>query len=92
MDDDDGDILVFLPGKGEIFAAERALKSAFDGTILTLHGGLTLHEQNQVFSQSDQRRVILSTNVAETSITVPGITCVIDAGLVRRTNTITVAI
>lgn len=82
----DGDMLVFLPGKGEIAAASKALARRRDLEILPLHGGLSLREQSRVFSPSDRRRVILATNVAETSLTVPGVGVVIDSGLVRQTR------
>ncbi|MBX3249027.1 MAG: ATP-dependent RNA helicase, partial [Myxococcales bacterium] len=84
--DDPGDVLVFLPGKGEINAVYERLAPRRDLTTLTLHGGLTLDEQARVFEPASKRKVILSTNVAETSLTVPGVGVVIDSGLVRRTR------
>ena len=51
-----------------------------------MHGGLTLKEQSRIFEPADRRRVILATNVAETSLTVPGVGVVIDSGLVRQTR------
>ncbi len=84
--DQEGDVLVFLPGKGEIAALARTLRGKFgEWEFLELHGGLSLEEQARVFRPGRRRRVILATNVAETSITVPRITTVIDSGLVRRT-------
>ena len=85
---DPGDILVFLPGKAEIGATAAALRRASDLDIetLTLHGGLTLAEQSRVFRGGSARRVILSTNVAETSLTIDGVGVVIDSGLVRQTR------
>ncbi|MFT7519624.1 MAG: ATP-dependent helicase HrpB, partial [Kiritimatiellia bacterium] len=83
--DADGDILVFLPGKGEIRRMAQHLGDRH-GQIVQLHGGLTLKEQARVFVPSPDRRVILSTNVAETSVTLPSIGVVIDSGLVRRTR------
>jgi len=80
-----GDVLVFLPGKGEINRVSSAL-SGIDAEVLPLHGGLTLDQQRRVFSPGSRRRVILSTNVAETSLTIPRIGVVIDSGLVRRTR------
>jgi ATP-dependent helicase HrpB len=80
-----GDILVFLPGKGEIAAAAEALHRGPEA-VIPLHGGLSLDEQNRAFLPHEQRKVILATNVAETSITIPGIRVVIDSGLVRRTR------
>ena len=72
----DGDILCFLPGEGEI---KRNLQPGF----LPLYGALPKEEQDRVFERSDRRKVILSTSVAETSVTVEGVTCVIDSGLMR---------
>ena len=80
---DPGDVLVFLPGKAEIEACRRALeRSPFD--VIALHGGLTLDEQRRAFEPARRRKVILATNVAETSITIPGVGVVIDAGLARQ--------
>ncbi|MFT5683088.1 MAG: ATP-dependent helicase HrpB, partial [Myxococcota bacterium] len=81
---DPGDVLVFLPGKGEIASVAGAIRG--DWEVIELHGGLTMKQQTRIFSPSGRRRVILSTNVAETSLTVPGIGVVIDSGLVRRTR------
>ena len=81
----DGDILVFAPGKAEIQRIAQGLRDT-DFDILPLHGGLSLNEQSRVFSESRRRRVVVSTNVAETSLTVPSIRTVIDTGLVRRTR------
>jgi ATP-dependent helicase HrpB len=80
-----GDVLVFLPGKGEIESVARAL-DRFDVEVLPLHGGLSLGEQSRVFEPSRRKKVVLATNVAETSLTVPGVGGVIDSGLVRRTR------
>lgn len=82
----DGDILVFLPGVGEISRVEGLLKPKTQGLgcrLLPLHGSLPLDRQQEVFRQDDRRRVILSTNVAETSLTIEGIRTVIDSGKVR---------
>jgi ATP-dependent helicase HrpB len=78
-----GDVLVFLPGKAEIEACANAIGGPF--TVVPLHGGLTLAEQQRAFERTPRRKVILSTNVAETSLTIPGVGVVIDAGLVRQT-------
>ena len=80
----DGNILVFLPGKGEISACFDELRHLRNVEILPLHGDLPTAEQDRVFEETTRRRVILSTNVAETSVTLPGITAVVDAGLVRQ--------
>jgi ATP-dependent helicase HrpA len=80
-----GDILVFLPGEREIHEAMAALVDhALPHTVLLpLYGRLTQAEQARVFAPSSQRKVILSTNVAETSLTIPGIHYVVDSGLAR---------
>ncbi len=83
---DPGDILVFLPGKGEIKRSLDSLRGNRELEVLPIHGGLTLQEQSRVFRSGKKKRVILATNVAETSITIPGVGVVIDSGLVRRTR------
>ena len=81
----DGNILVFLPGKGEINACHDALRKMRHIDFIPLHGDLPPQAQDKAFdAQSQRRRVILATNVAETSITLPGITAVVDTGLVRQ--------
>ena len=80
----DGNILVFLPGKGEISACFDELRHLRNVEILALHGDLPTAEQDKVFEEASRRRVILSTNVAETSITLPDVTAVVDTGLVRQ--------
>ena len=82
----EGDVLVFLPGKGEIRSCADRFSRRSDLTVLELHGGLPLEEQARLFDPAAQRKVVLATNVAETSLTVPGIGVVIDSGLVRRTR------
>jgi len=82
-----GDMLIFLPGKGEIASVHAAIEARMpDREVFELHGGLTLKQQSRVFARGSRPRVILATNVAETSLTVPGIATVIDSGLVRRTR------
>jgi len=81
-----GNVLVFLPGKGEISDLSRVIRERTDLDVLELHGGLSLKEQSLAFEETARRRVILATNVAETSITLPGIGVVIDSGLVRQTR------
>ena len=85
---DPGDVLVFLPGKAEIARAAQAVQSRGAGRwdVATLHGGMTVRDQGDVLRPrggSGRRRVILTTNVAETSLTIPGVGVVIDSGLVR---------
>ncbi|MDN3552911.1 ATP-dependent RNA helicase HrpA [Halomonas almeriensis] len=79
------DILIFLPGEREIREAADTLRRADlrDTEILPLYARLSNAEQNRVFAPHKGRRIVLSTNVAETSLTVPGIRYVIDPGLVR---------
>ncbi|MRG93844.1 ATP-dependent RNA helicase HrpA [Polyangium spumosum] len=79
------DILVFLPGEREIHEVMDELHSHGlpHTVVLPLYGRLPQSEQQRVFSPLPQRRVVLATNVAETSLTIPGIVYVIDAGLAR---------
>ncbi|MFT7527550.1 MAG: ATP-dependent helicase HrpA, partial [Arenicella sp.] len=79
-----GDILVFCAGEREIRSATQALRQAqLPVEVLPLYSRLSVAEQNKVFQSTHQRKVVLATNVAETSITVPGIAYVIDPGLAR---------
>lgn len=83
----DGDVLVFLSGEAEIRDAQDALSSRPHTEIVPLYGRLSAAEQHRVFdtkrSPGIRRRVVLATNVAETSLTVPGIKYVVDAGTAR---------
>ena len=84
---DSGGVLVFLPGAGEIRRVREALVPVAelqDAEVLTLHGDLPLEEQARAVGPSTRRKVVLSTNVAESSVTVDGITAVVDSGLARR--------
>ena len=83
--DDRGDILAFLPGEREIREATRKLEGQQwrKTEILPLFGRLGMGDQQRVFRVGGRRRIILATNVAETSITIPGIHYVVDSGLVR---------
>ena len=81
-----GDILVFLPGAAEIRRTARecqALATRHRMLVLPLHGDLAPAEQDRAVSPASQQKLILSTNVAESSITVDGVTAVIDSGLAR---------
>ena len=81
-----GDILAFLPGAAEIRRAMREcepLARRAGMLVLPLHGSLPPEEQDRAVSPADKRKLILSTNVAESSITVEGVTAVIDSGLAR---------
>lgn len=79
------DILVFLPGEQEIFNWARWLRKFYRGKydIFPLYARLPLSEQRKIFSKSSKRRVLLATNVAETSLTVPNVRYVIDFGEAR---------
>jgi ATP-dependent helicase HrpB len=81
-----GDILVFLPGTGEIRRLTERLTN-LSREIVPLHGSLSLEEQRKVLSPSPKPRVILATNVAEASVTVPGVDFVIDSGLAKVMTT-----
>lgn len=81
-----GNTLIFLPGWSAIRKTELALASfaaEFGAEILPLHGTLPLAEQQRVLAPTEHRKLILSTNVAETSLTVPGVDVVVDCGWVR---------
>jgi len=80
-----GDVLVFLPGEREIRDAAEALRKHHPPhvEILPLFARLSVEEQDRVFRTTNARRIVLSTNVAETSLTVPGIRYVVDTGLAR---------
>ncbi len=85
--DADGDVLVFLPGAAEIRRTGEAL-AALAGArgirVVALHGDLPLDAQRDAIRRGVSRRVVLSTNVAETALTVEGVTTVIDCGLARE--------
>ena len=78
-----GSVLVFLPGVGEIETVRSNLHLG-DVPVLTLHGQLSAAEQDRALSPASARRVILSTSIAESSLTVPGVSVVVDAGLARE--------
>lgn len=80
-----GDILAFLPGLGEIRRTERELGSINDAVILALHGDLPMPEQDRAIrpDPAGRRKIVLSTSIAESSLTIAGITCVVDCGLRR---------
>ncbi|MCK6447563.1 MAG: ATP-dependent helicase HrpB [Planctomycetes bacterium] len=83
LDATDGDVLAFLPGVGEIRRAEAELASLRNVLVLPLFGDQRPEEQDRIFAPSDCRKVVLATNVAETSLTVPGVTAVVDSGVAR---------
>jgi ATP-dependent helicase HrpB len=81
-----GDVLVFLPGVGEIRRTAKALEPLAGErglAVMPLYGDLPSEEQDAVLVPGPRRRVVLATNVAETSITIDGVTGVVDSGLVR---------
>src|SRR5688572_16183355 len=84
-----GDVLVFLPGQREIGDAQRALApdaAAHDAVLLPLHGELPVEAQSAALAPDPggRRRVVLATNVAESSVTLPGVRVVVDQGLARE--------
>jgi ATP-dependent helicase HrpB len=89
LKDANGDILVFLPGSGEIRACERQLRESLDMgedriTLHPLYGDLPFEEQERaILPSKDRRKIVLATNIAETSLTIEGVHIVIDSGLTR---------
>jgi ATP-dependent helicase HrpB len=82
----DGHVLVFLPGASEIRKAREAcasIASEHGAVLLPLHGDLSPAEQDRAVGPSTQRKVILATNVAESSVTIDGVVAVVDSGLAR---------
>ena len=85
-DESPGDILVFMPGRGEIngtLDALRGLRTRERVACIPLHGELEPQEQDRAFAPNALRKVIVATNVAETSITIDGIRHVVDSGIAR---------
>jgi len=83
----EGDVLVFLPGLGEIRRAEEALAplaAERDLALCPLYGDLPIEQQDAALRPGPKRRVVLATNVAETSVTVAGVRAVVDSGLARQ--------
>ena len=81
----EGDLLVFLPGVPEIRAVQRALGAAAAGhDVVALYGELSGKAQDAAVTPGPRPRIILSTNVAESSVTVPGVRCVVDTGWVKQ--------
>ena len=81
-----GDVLVFMPGGFEISQTIEALRRCDEARgfmLLPLHGELPPRDQDAAVARYDQRKVVVATNVAETSLTIDGIRCVIDSGLAR---------
>lgn len=84
-DDASGDILIFMPGEKDIRETRDALEGRYSGIceVVPLFGRLSSGEQEKVFQPGTLQRIIISTNIAETSLTIPRIKYVIDAGLAR---------
>ncbi|MBQ4854993.1 ATP-dependent helicase HrpB [Rhodanobacter sp. B2A1Ga4] len=89
LEENDGDVLAFLPGRREIARAQAVLAQTLardDVELVALHGELSLAEQQAALAPAEPgtRRIVLATNVAESSVTLPGIRAVIDSGLARE--------
>jgi ATP-dependent helicase HrpB len=89
LEENDGDVLAFLPGRREIARAQSVLRQTLsrdDVEVLALHGELSLAEQQAALAPAEPglRRIVLATNVAESSVTLPGIRAVVDSGLARE--------
>jgi ATP-dependent helicase HrpA len=80
-----GDVLIFMPGERDIRETSDQLEGRFSGEaeVIPLFGRLSAGDQQRVFSNSPRRKIVIATNIAETSLTIPGIRYVIDAGLAR---------
>jgi ATP-dependent helicase HrpB len=85
LEDHDGDVLVFLPGAAEINRAERMLEDV-QAEVRPLYGDLPLEAQQAAILPGLHRRVVLATNIAETSLTIEGVRVVIDSGLARASR------
>ncbi len=82
-----GDILVFMPSERDIRETCELLSGRLKGwDVVSLYGRLTNEEQRRVFSTGQRRRIVVATNIAETSLTIPGIRYVVDTGLVRMSR------
>ncbi len=82
----DGDGLVFMPGRKEIQWTIEALRTRLQAgsiDLVALHGGQTPAEQDRALQLSDRRKIVIATNIAETSLTIPGVRFVVDSGLAR---------
>lgn len=81
-----GDVLVFMPGAYEIGRTCEALRHRLRGAevdVLPLHGELPVEDQDRAVDASQRRKIIVATNIAETSLTIPGVRVVVDSGLAR---------
>ncbi len=84
LGEEEGDLLAFLPGSGEIRAVQRELAGMPAIAVCPLYGDLPFEQQQQAMQPGPQRRVVLATNIAETSLTIDGVRIVLDSGLTRR--------
>lgn len=84
-DTDRGDVLIFMPGERDIRETADQLEGRFSGgvEVIPLFGRLSAGDQQRVFAPAPRRKIVVATNIAETSLTIPGIRYVIDAGLAR---------
>ncbi|MDB6068167.1 MAG: hrpA [Pedosphaera sp.] len=84
----DGDVLIFMPGERDIRETSDLLEGRFssEAEIIPLFGRLSSGDQQRVFAPSGRRKIIIATNIAETSLTIPGIRYVIDSGLARMSR------
>ena len=83
----EGHMLIFMPGKGEIsetIANLRRLGLPADVEVLPLHSDLTQEEQHRIYENPDKRKIIVATNIAETSLTIKNVRYVVDSGLIRQ--------
>lgn len=84
--DKEGDILIFMPGQEEINKTIKEIKKLklVDTTLLPLYGQMSPEEQDKIFKKTVERKIIVATNIAETSVTIPGVSYVIDSGLIKQ--------
>ncbi|EYD77650.1 ATP-dependent helicase HrpB [Rubellimicrobium mesophilum DSM 19309] len=82
----DGDVLAFLPGEGEIRRTESLLANLDDVAVRPLYSALPASAQRLALEPAETRKVVLATSIAETSLTIPGIRAVVDAGRARRSR------
>lgn len=83
LNETDGDVLCFLPGEGEIKRALATVENLHGIEVLPLYGALPKEAQDRIFERGTLRKVILATSIAETSVTIEGVTAVVDTGLMR---------
>ncbi len=85
LETDFGDVLIFMPGERDIRETSDQLEGRFAGEaeVIPLFGRLSAGDQQRVFSRASRRKIVIATNIAETSLTIPGIRYVIDSGLAR---------